>query len=47
MLEFTDNGYSLSVKLKGRDMESKVVDKYKYSPFAYSDGCFNLIDTAF
>ena len=47
MVEFTDTGYSLSVKLKGSDVESKVVDKYNYFPFAYSDGCFHLIDTAF
>jgi uncharacterized surface protein with fasciclin (FAS1) repeats len=46
-LRIADNGSKLSVSLIGTGYDNKVVDvssEYFYLPFAFSDGCFHLID---
>lgn len=44
-LIYTDNGSRLSVQLEDVASPSFVSSQYDYFPFAYSDGCFQLIDT--
>ncbi|MDR0811296.1 MAG: fasciclin domain-containing protein [Paludibacter sp.] len=45
MLEYTDNGSVLSVKVQGSaNPAANVVPTYDYFPFVYKDGCFHLID---
>lgn len=46
LLTYTDNGSSLSVQLDG-GKKCNVVPTYNYFPFAYSDGCFHLIEATF
>lgn len=45
-LIYTDNGNSLSIQLEGFK-SCHVVSTYSYFPFAFSDGCFHLIDDVF
>lgn len=45
-LIYTDNGTSLSIQLEGYN-ECQVVSDYYYFPFAYSGGCFHLINDVF
>ena len=45
-LIYADNGTSLSIQLEGYN-ECHVVSTYYYFPFAYSGGCFHLIDDVF
>lgn len=43
MLEYTDNGTSLSVKLANGTTNCAVDGKWWYFPFCYNDGCFHMI----
>ncbi len=45
-ITYTDNGNSLSVQLDG-GKKCNVVSTYHYFPFAFSDGCFHLIEDTF
>lgn len=45
-LTYTDNGSSLSIQLDGFKA-CHVVPTFDYFPFAFSDGCFHLIDDVF
>jgi hypothetical protein len=44
-LQYTDNGVKLAVQSGAA--AANVVSQYDYFPFAYSDGCFHIIDTIF
>lgn len=41
---YSDTGTDLKIQLDGRPAVS-VTSKYDYFPFAYSDGCFHLLDS--
>lgn len=43
-LIYTDNGNTMSVQLEGATSPSFISSVYDRFPFAYSDGCFQLID---
>lgn len=45
-ITYTDNGNSLSVQLDG-GKKCNIVSTYHYFPFAFSDGCFHLIEDTF
>lgn len=45
-LIYTDNGSNLSIQLEGFN-KCNVVSTYYNFPFAFSDGCFHLIDDVF
>lgn len=43
-LVYTDDGTTLSIRLKGSGQDSHVVGDYFGFPFVFSDGCLQLID---
>lgn len=45
-ITYTDNGNSLSIELDN-GKKCNVVSTYNYFPFAFSDGCFHLIEDTF
>lgn len=46
IMEYKDDSKSLTIKLKRENtLECPVSAKYDYFPFAYSDGCFHLIES--
>lgn len=42
-LAYTDTGSSLSIMVDGK--VANVISDYNFFPFAFDDGCFQLIDT--
>lgn len=44
---YTDNGSTLSIRLGEDGADCMVSPQYDYLPFAYSDGCFHLIESVF
>ena len=42
-LTYTDSGSSLSIMVDGK--VANVISDYNFFPFAFDDGCFQLIDT--
>ena len=43
-MNVADTGTKLTVSFVGSDKAVDVVADYSYLPFAFSDGCFHLID---
>ena len=41
-LAYTDSGSSLSIMVDGK--VANVISDYNFFPFAFDDGCFQLID---